>query len=86
MTQKGTSLSSETEAFVVKFYESDDMSRLMQGVRDCVSIQVNDKNVVIQKRLLLCNFNELFAEFQSQNENVKVGFSKFCELRPKSCV
>ena len=55
----------------------------MPGKKDFVSIK---KNVHKQKRLLLCNLNELYALFKEQNPEVKIGFSKFCTLRPKWCV
>jgi len=39
-----------------------------------------------QKRLLLCNLKELYTTFRNQNESIKIGFTKFCALRPKWCV
>ena len=38
------------------------------------------------KRLNLCNLRELFVAFKERNPDVKIGFSKFCTLRPKWCV
>ena len=38
------------------------------------------------KRLVLCNLSELYAAFKEAHPNVKIGFSKFCSLRPKWCV
>ena len=55
----------------------------MPGKKDFVSIK---KNVHKQKRLLLCNLHELYVLFKEQNPELKVGFSKFCSLRPKWCV
>lgn len=40
----------------------------------------------MQKRLLLMNLKELYAEFKKLNPDNKVGFSKFASLRPKQCV
>lgn len=39
----------------------------------------------MQKRLLLCNLKELYAAYRKEHMH-KIGFSKFCELRPKWCV
>ena len=39
-----------------------------------------------QKRLILCTLKELYLAFKESNPEVKVGFSKFCTLRPKWCV
>ena len=41
------------------------------------------KNQYAQKRLLLCTLRELYCEFKQQNADIKLGFSKFCTLRPK---
>ena len=34
----------------------------------------------------LCNLRELHISFTEKHQNVNVGFSKFCALRPKWCV
>ena len=39
-----------------------------------------------QKRLILSNLNELYANFKSKYVSTSIGFSKFCELQPKWCV
>ena len=52
-------------------------------MKDYVSIQ---KGVHKQKRLALCNLHELFVAFKERNPSVKIGFPKFCTLRPKWCV
>ena len=35
---------------------------------------------------MLLNLNELYATFKFESPAVEVGFSKFCQLRPKWCV
>lgn len=55
----------------------------MPGKKDFVNIK---RNVHKQKRLLLCSLKELYVLFKEQNPEVKIGFSKFCSLRPKWCV
>ena len=37
-----------------------------------------------QKRLLLLNLNELYTTFKHENPELKIGISKFCNLRPKN--
>nr|XP_047136327.1 uncharacterized protein LOC124813400 [Hydra vulgaris] len=69
-----------TVQLVKNFYEDDEHSRIMPGKKDYVSIK---KNVHIQKRLLLCNLKELFVAFKTKNPEIKIGFSRFCTLRPK---
>ena len=39
-----------------------------------------------QNRLVLCNLSELYSAFRDKYPNIKIGFSKFCILRPKWCV
>ena len=39
----------------------------------------------MQKRLLLINLKELHVEFKKATD-IKIGFSKFCEFRPKWCI
>ena len=84
--KKGKTLECKTEALVTKFYQRDDMSRLMPGMKDCVSVRIDGKKVPMQKRMVLCNLNELFTTFKSEHEDVKIGFTKFSQLRPKHCV
>jgi len=81
--QKGKKIPETTVELVRKFYQDDQYSRLMPGKKDCISL---GKNVYEQKRLILCNLDELYAVFKEVYPDVKVGFSKFCYLRPKWCV
>ena len=78
--KRGKKLSPETVALIVQFYEDDEYSRQMPGKKDYVSIAKNEHR---QKRLILCNLHELYSAFKEKHPNVKVGFSKFAELRPK---
>ena len=60
---------------------------MMPGLKDVLSIkQENDKRKHVQKRLLLANLQEIYHLFKKEYENVKIGFSKFAELRPPYCV
>ena len=79
---QGKPLPVSTTEKVQLFYEDDAHSRLMPGKKDFVSIK---KNVHKQKRLLLCNLHELYVIFKEQNPGLKIGFSRFCSLRPKWC-
>ena len=81
------SLSEDTVKLVQAFYYHDDISRVMPGKKDFVSVR-NEKGEKEhrQKRLVLCNLREAYKQFKTQHPDVKVGFSKFAELRPKECV
>ena len=55
----------------------------MPGKKDYVSVSRNTQK---QKRLILSNLNELYANFKPKYVSTSIGFSKFCELQPKWCV
>lgn len=80
---QGKKLSLETIELVKKFYQSDEQSRILPGMKDVVSIR---KKVYERKRLILCNLRELYSGFKWEHPHLKIGFSKFCGLRPKWCV
>eukprot|EP00731_Ephydatia_muelleri_P006869 Em0003g1117a len=81
------SLSEDTVKLVQAFYYHDDISRVMPGKKDFVSARnENGEKEHCQKRLVLCNLREAYKQFKTQHPDVKVGFSKFAELRPKECV
>ena len=83
----GKMLSKDTQNLVESFYSSDDVSRVMPGKKDVVSIMTAvGQREHRQKRLLLCNLKEAYSQFKIHHPAVKVGFSKFADLRPKECV
>ena len=82
----GPSLSPETTDLIIRFYESDEISCVLPGKKDYVSVKKEGKRVHVQKRLVLCDLKEAYIEFKNQFPAHKVGFSKFAELRPKHCV
>ena len=79
----GHGITDETKELVQAFYEDDENSRTMPGAKDFVSIA---RNVHKQKRLLLCNINELYAKFKVENPHIKICRSTFATLRPKWCI
>lgn len=82
----GRRLPEETIVNVKKFYESDEVSRQMPGRKDSVSMLVNGAKQQVQKRLILLTEYEAFLLFKEKNPDVKLGFSKFAEARPKNIV
>jgi len=82
----GHALAVETTDLVQSFYESDEVSRIMPGRKDYVSVRQAEKRVHIQKRLILSNLREAYQLFKEKFPSKSVGFSKFAELRPKHCV
>ena len=84
--RSGKTLSDDTMQLVKLFYLNDTVSRVMPGKKDCVSIVVDGEKEAVQKRLLLCNLSEAYKQFQSDHPDVKIGLTKFTELRPKNVV
>lgn len=59
----------------------------MPGIKDVViSTDSNNQKQKVQKRLLLLNLNEIYRYFKEEKPEIKIGFSKFCTLRPPNCV
>ena len=85
MKKRGKSLPDETVTAVKMFYEDEEFSRMCPGKKDFVSVREETGRVHRQKRLLLTNLKETHIEFL-RNSGRKIGFSKFCELRPPWCV
>ena len=87
MPKKGLLLSAEVKNLVVNFYSDDENSRMPPGKKHYVSVKKEDgSREHQQKRLVLCNLSELYSNFRQQNQGVKIGFSKFSQLRPRNCV
>lgn len=76
----------DTVRLVQAFYCDDENSRPCPGKKDFVRVTENGEKIEKQRRLLMCNLDEAFALFKEKPLEVKIGFSKFAELRPKECV
>ena len=76
----------ETVSTVRSFYKDDENSRIMSGTKDTVSIKVDGKKTILQKRLVFSNLKELHRLYIAKHPDNHIGFSKFAELRPSNCV
>ncbi|KAJ8671811.1 hypothetical protein QAD02_003070 [Eretmocerus hayati] len=85
--RQSNTMQSEHTQKVIDFYTSDEISRVMPGMSDALPVaQVDGKRLKLQKRLILCNLKESYASFKAKFPSIKVGFSKFANLRQKQCV
>lgn len=82
----GKPISDSTIQKAKDFYLSDHASRMMPGVKDCVSVVQNDVKMKVQKRLLLFNLVDLYDQFKEEFPELKIGLSKFCEIKPRECI
>ena len=82
----GHALPAETTDLVQSFYECDEVSRMMPGCKDFVSVRQAEGRVHVQKRLILSNLKETYQLFKEKYPDQKIGFSKFADVRPKHCI
>ena len=71
---------------VTSFYKSEDISRVMPGIKDYILVRKDGHRIQEQKYLVLCNLKEAFQRYKSMFPDKKISFSKFASLRPKECV
>jgi len=69
--KKRKKLLESTREKVLDFYLSDDISRMMPGMKDCISIIKNGQRVRIQKRLLSFNMKDLHEQFEEKFPEAK---------------
>ncbi|KYM97821.1 hypothetical protein ALC62_11475 [Cyphomyrmex costatus] len=84
--KKGAPLSNSIIEKVHEFYNSDANSRIMPGIKDVISVKVDDVRKKMQKRLLLSDLKGLFSKYKEENQGFLLSFSKFAQLRPKHCI
>lgn len=83
----GKTLDEKTFKAVIDFYNNDEVSRVMPGKKDSVSVKSADgTRIHLQKRLVLANLKEIYQMFKEMHMTQKVGFSKFCSMRPQNCI
>ena len=82
----GNTLTAETIDLVIKFYEYDEVSRMMPGCKDFVSVRKAEGRVHVQKRLVLSNLKETYQLFKEKYPDTRIGFSKLADVRPTHCV
>lgn len=76
-------ITDEVKQLVRSTYEDDEMSRIMPGAKDKVSL---GKNEHAQKRLLLCTVKELYNYFVAKHSEAKIKLTSFYSLKPKWCI
>lgn len=75
----------ETKEIVESFYNDDEISRIMPGKNDFVTVRNEGISSQIQKRLMLSSIGECYTEFKRRHPTVKIGKTSFTTLRPKHC-
>ena len=84
---RGYRTSEEDKRKVQMFYESDQVSRMLPGKKDYVTMRGKDgSKKKAQKRLVLGTLREIYQMYKKDETNPKIGFSRFAALRPRNCV
>lgn len=73
----------EVEKLVKEFYESDSVPCQLPGRKDFVIVRRGGKKTRLQKKVLLTIVLEAFKQFKCENQDVKLGKSKFVNMRPQ---
>ena len=85
--RKGARLSDDVKERVKSFYESEMVSRMCAGRKDCLTVRGTDGDKTkVQKRLLLGCLRDIYTLFKEDVDNPRIGFSSFAALRPRYCV
>lgn len=82
----GKPLPENTVTKINDFYNSEENSKIMPGMKDVVSVKTDNGKELIQKRLLLSDLRGLYTIFTENNPDCPLSFSKFALLRPKHCI
>ena len=64
------------------FYCRGDISKIAPGRIDVVTVRDEAGKKKLQKRHLVMRIKECYATFKESNPDVKIGVSKFAEIRP----
>ena len=80
--KKKSHISDEEIQKVRNFYMSDQVSLQLPGKKDSIVENINGTKVHLQKKVLLMSIKEAHSLFIKDNSSVKIGKSKFAELRP----
>lgn len=81
-----TRMDEKTCDIVKQFYRSTEISRECPGMREYVTITDDNNKVGTPRKLVLMNLKEAHELFKIKYPNLKIGLSKFAELRPPECV
>lgn len=69
---------------VKEFFLRPDIVYTCPGMKDVVTVWENGIKQKLQKHYMTMFLKEAYYIFKESNPNFKIGFSKFCSLRPKN--
>ena len=87
-TRKRMDLREEQICLVTEFYAKDGISWQAPGHKDCVIVWqvINGETIkkTLQSRYMLMLLKEAHKLFTDEHQDLKIGISKFCKLRPEN--
>jgi hypothetical protein len=81
----GHPLSEETKQLVIDYYLDDSNSRISPRADDTIWVRTPEGKISVTKQFMLFTLNEMYSEFKKQNEDIKIGMTRFAELKPQQC-
>ena len=79
----GKRLNDDALEKVKNFYNSDDVSRLMPGMKDCITVKIDESRMRVQKKLILGNLKEICQFFQRNTSRYSYWIFKICRASSK---
>jgi len=73
----------ELDQIVRSYYESDEISRVMPGKGDVITVRHDGTKSKMQKRHLYMTVGETYESFKTDHPECALGMSKFAALRPE---
>ena len=83
-SEQGNNQFAETVKCVEEFYTRSDIAYTMPGTKDEVTLWIDGKKVKKRKYYLTMFLRKAYTILIETHPESKVGFSKFCSLRPKN--
>lgn len=77
-------MNDEEVSVVKEFYYRNDISYTAPGMKDEMVIWEDGQKVKRRKYFLTMFLREAYAVFKASHDDFKIGFSKFCDLRPRN--
>ena len=86
-TISSSGITDDTKKSVYQIYHSDDISWQAPGRKDHITVREKNEDGLMVKRTeqvryMLMSLREAYSKFKEANPSLKIGVSKFCDLRP----
>jgi hypothetical protein len=79
-TAPWNALSQADKDLVISYYQSEDITWTSPNAREYVRVTGSQEKV--PRYYLVCTLHEAYRLFQEKYQTIKIGFAKFCELKP----